>query len=57
MPEQGKDRMDLLTRLGVLWCALMHDAPMWPIHGSYQCRICAQSYRVPWAAERQPERA
>jgi len=30
----------------------MHDAPMWPIHGSYRCRTCGQSYPVPWAGER-----
>jgi hypothetical protein len=46
---------------------MMHDAPMWPIHGSYRCRACGQSYRVPWAGEhlllpgrlviQQPERA
>jgi hypothetical protein len=46
---------------------MMHDALMWPIHGSYRCRTCGQSYLVPWAGEhlfqparlviQQPERA
>jgi hypothetical protein len=49
MSEGPKPETDLGRRLGVFWCRLMHDAPMWPIHGTYQCRICAQSYTVPWA--------
>lgn len=36
-------------KLGDLWCRLMHTSPMWPIHGSYQCRECGRSYPVPWA--------
>jgi hypothetical protein len=35
-------------KFGVLWCDLMHDAPMWPIHGRYQCRTCGRCYAVPW---------
>jgi hypothetical protein len=35
--------------MGALWCSLMHDAPMWPIHGRYQCRTCGRQYPVPWA--------
>jgi hypothetical protein len=31
------------------WCIHMHDAPMWPIHGQYQCRTCGRSQIVPWA--------
>lgn len=41
--------LGLIGRLGVFWCGLMHTAPMWPIHGSYQCRKCGRSYLVPWA--------
>jgi len=51
MPEQPKYRPVLVERLRVLWCQLTHDAPMWPIHGSYRCRTCGQSYPVPWAGE------
>ena len=47
MFEHPKPEVGLVRRLGVFWCGLMHDAPMWPIHGTYQCRICAQSYAVP----------
>ena len=49
MSEGPKEEIEFARRLGVFWCRLMHDAPMWPIHGTYQCRICAQSYTVPWA--------
>ena len=38
-------------RLGVMWCSLMHDAPTWPIRGTYRCRTCGRSYPVPWAGE------
>jgi hypothetical protein len=30
--------------LGTIWCGLMHDSVMWPIHGQYQCRTCGRSY-------------
>ena len=51
MPEQWKCRFEIAVRIGVLWCRLMHAAPMWPIHGSYRCRICRRSYPVPWSVE------
>jgi len=38
-------------RLGTLWCDVMHDSPMWPIHGQYTCRSCGRSYPVPWASD------
>jgi hypothetical protein len=38
--------------LGALWCTFMHDSPMWPIHGEYQCRTCGRHYPVPWAAHK-----
>ena len=57
MREQPKRRLDTTERIGVLWCQLMHDAPMWPIHGSYRCRTCARSYSVPWADEHLVQRA
>ena len=56
MNEQSKLRLDTAERIGVLWCRLMHDAPMWPIHGTYRCRICGSAYPVPWAGERQGDR-
>lgn len=33
-----------------IWCGLMHDSPMWPIHGQYRCRTCGRRYLVPWSA-------
>ncbi len=41
--------LDPEDRIGALWCSLMHDSPMWPIHGHYQCRVCGRQFRVPWA--------
>jgi hypothetical protein len=38
-------------RVGTFWCDLMHDSPMWPIHGQYQCRTCGRHYLVPWAED------
>lgn len=38
-----------VSRLGEMWCDLMHDAPMWPIHGQYECRTCGRRHRVGWA--------
>jgi hypothetical protein len=28
---------------------VMHDSPMWPIHGEYECRTCGRRYPVLWA--------
>jgi hypothetical protein len=36
-------------RLGDIWCNLMHEKPMWPIHGRYECRICGRRHQVAWA--------
>ncbi|MGA3237548.1 MAG: hypothetical protein ABSG03_14725 [Bryobacteraceae bacterium] len=41
-------------RTGTLWCGLMHDSPMWPIHGQYQCGACGRRYSVPWDRDRLP---
>lgn len=38
-------------KLGTIWCDLMHDSPMWPIHGQYQCRTCGRRYAIPWSQE------
>jgi len=37
------------SKLGAMWCGIMHDSPMWPIHGQYQCRICGRRFHVQWA--------
>jgi hypothetical protein len=41
-----------VEKLGALWCDLVHDSPMWPIHGEYECRTCGRHYAVPWAENR-----
>jgi len=38
-------------RFGTLWCDFMHDSPMWPIRGEYECRTCGRRYPVPWAGD------
>jgi hypothetical protein len=35
--------------LADLWCTLMHNSSMWPIHGQYECRICGRRQPVAWA--------
>lgn len=38
-----------VDKLGAVWCRFMHNAPMWPIHGYYECGVCGRNYPVPWA--------
>jgi hypothetical protein len=60
MPEKMKQNLDAsatagaiaLERLGTVWCQVMHDAAMWPVHGEYECRSCGRHYPVPWAESR-----
>lgn len=59
MPETTKQSLDpepatwqtAAGELGELWCTVMHDSPMWPIHGEYRCRTCGRRYPVPWARD------
>ena len=51
MPETIVAAIHQTEKLGTLWCALMHDSTMWPIHGEYRCRTCGRHHPVPWAAE------
>ncbi len=37
-----------IERFGSFWCGVMHDAPMWPIHGHYECRRCGRRRPVAW---------
>lgn len=39
----------LIETIARLWCRLTHNAPMWPINGEYECRICMRRFRVAWA--------
>jgi hypothetical protein len=51
MSEPRNGAGSIAARLGFLWCGLIHNAPMWPIHGSYLCRVCFRSYHIPWDAK------
>jgi hypothetical protein len=44
-------RQDFAGQLGAMWCGFMHNSPMWPIHGQYQCRTCGRHYPVQWGGE------
>jgi len=37
-----------LARVAYLWCKWMHDEPMWPSHGQYECRKCGRLHPVSW---------
>jgi hypothetical protein len=60
MPEEMRQNINQASaawqtaawNFGTLWCDFMHDAPMWPIHGEYECRICGRRSPVPWAEDR-----
>jgi len=43
-------------RIRARWCAAMHDTPMWPINGQYECRRCGRHHAVPWARKQRPLR-
>jgi hypothetical protein len=59
MPEKTRQHFDRLYaawqtaawKAGRSWCGFMHDSPMWPIHGEYQCGACGRRYSVPWAGD------
>jgi hypothetical protein len=56
---EGKQTKPAQTRIGDLWCSVMHAEPMWPAHGQYECRTCGRRHRVCWeqplgAAQRMP---
>jgi hypothetical protein len=46
--EQSTAEQTASEKFGALWCDMMHDSPMWPIHGQYECRTCGRRYTVPW---------
>jgi hypothetical protein len=35
---------ELQWELGAIWCGLMHESLMWPVHGHYECRTCGRRY-------------
>jgi len=46
----------MMKRLKELWCEMMHDSMMWPIHGHYDCRACGHRRSVPWTSNIQKTR-
>lgn len=49
MAEARQSPRDVLNRLGLTWCRVLHDAPMWPLTEGYRCRTCGRLHPVPWA--------
>jgi len=54
-PSKGQRTSGLLDRLANLWCRSMHDSPMMPIHGRYQCRKCHRYHDVSWEPPKDPQ--
>ena len=52
-PPKGPRTSGLLDRLADLWCRSMHDSPMLPIHGRYQCRRCHRYHDVVGTSQNQ----
>ncbi len=44
-------RAEIVDKAGDLWCRMMHNAAMWPIHGFYECRSCGRRHPITWAGE------
>jgi hypothetical protein len=42
------DQQNWLTRMGDVWCRMMHRDVMWPIHGKFQCRKCFRLHPITW---------
>lgn len=34
----------LQSRIDTVWCRLMHESILWPIHGHYECSTCGRRY-------------
>jgi hypothetical protein len=32
------------SRIDTVWCRLMHESILWPIHSHYECRTCGRRY-------------
>lgn len=43
---------NMIEKLGDIWCEVVHDSPMWPIHGEYECRQCGRHHQVVWGNSR-----
>ena len=34
----------LWSKIGRVWCTLLHNSLMWPVHGAYECAACGRRY-------------
>jgi hypothetical protein len=51
MVQEVKLMKKLWGWISEFWCMQVHSAPMWPVHGQYQCRVCHRVRAVAWANE------
>lgn len=49
MSTAAEQNFEFTQMIGRVWCRVMHDSPMWPIHGHYQCGACGRHFPVRWA--------
>jgi hypothetical protein len=47
----AEDTGSTIDKLSNFWCVFMHDAPSWPIHGHYTCRVCGLRHSVGWESQ------
>jgi len=47
--DERKFRPSFFECMGIWWCRMMHNSPMWPIGGHYRCRACGRNFVVSWA--------
>jgi len=40
--------LSLMNKTKDLWCRAVHNQPMWPVNGRYQCRCCLRYHHVRW---------
>lgn len=45
----------LISKVGDVWCELMHDDITWPVDGHYHCKICLREYPVQWSGSEAPQ--
>ncbi|MCC7499810.1 MAG: hypothetical protein IT160_19680 [Bryobacterales bacterium] len=39
----------MMSKMGDVWCDVVHDNASWPVQGHYYCKTCWRAHRVPWA--------
>jgi hypothetical protein len=45
------------NKIEQMWCRMMHEQTMWPMHGKYTCGKCLREYPVAWEGRAARDRA